>query len=60
MLKRSNSAFERAIALDPNLTSATGELITNRVDEGEVGNAYAEATSLVKRRPQSALSPLRS
>jgi eukaryotic-like serine/threonine-protein kinase len=56
MLKRSDSAFERAIALDPNLTSATGELITNRVDEGELGNAYAEATLLVKRRPQSALA----
>jgi hypothetical protein len=53
MLKRSDSAFERAIALDPNLTSATGELITNRVDEGELANAYAEATALVKRRPQS-------
>ena len=56
MLKRSNSAFERAIALDPNLTSATGWLITNRVDEGEVGNAYAEATALVKQRPQSAFA----
>jgi len=56
MLKRSDSAFERAIALDPNLTSATGELITNRVDEGELGNAYAEATALVKQRPQSAFA----
>ncbi|MGA7924687.1 MAG: protein kinase [Candidatus Sulfotelmatobacter sp.] len=56
MLKRSDSAFERAIALDPNLTSATGELITNRVDEGELVNAYAEATALVKRRPQSAIA----
>ena len=56
MLNRSDSAFERAIALDPNLTSATGELITNRVDEGEVANAYAEATALVKQRPQSAFA----
>ena len=56
MLKRSDSAFERAIALDPNLTSAPGELITNRVDEGELGSAYAEATSLVKQRPQSAFA----
>jgi serine/threonine protein kinase/tetratricopeptide (TPR) repeat protein len=56
MLKRSDSAFERAIALDPNLTSATAELITNRVDEGELVNAYAEATALVKRRPQSAIA----
>jgi serine/threonine protein kinase/TolB-like protein len=56
MLKRSDSAFERAIALDPNLTSATAELITNRVDEGELANAYPEATALVKRRPQSAIA----
>ncbi len=56
MLKRSDSAFERAIALDPNLTSAVGELIVNRIDEGELGNAYAEATILVKRRPQNALA----
>ncbi|PYX49943.1 MAG: hypothetical protein DMG76_35740 [Acidobacteria bacterium] len=56
MLKHSDSAFERATALDPNLTSAAGELITNRVDEGETGNAYAEASALVKRRPQSAIA----
>jgi Tfp pilus assembly protein PilF len=54
MLKRSDSAFERAIALDPDLTSAAGELIVNRIDEGEIGNAYAEAAALVKRRPQNA------
>jgi serine/threonine protein kinase/tetratricopeptide (TPR) repeat protein len=56
MLQRSDSAFESAIALDPNLTSAVAELITNRVDEGELGNAWAEATALVKRRPQSAIA----
>jgi hypothetical protein len=56
MLERSDSAFERAIALDPDLTSATGALIVNRVDEGELGNAYGEATALVKRRPQSAFA----
>jgi eukaryotic-like serine/threonine-protein kinase len=56
MLQRSDSAFERAIALDPNLTSAAAELITNRVDEGELANAWAEATALVRRRPQSAIA----
>src|SRR5208282_1159730 len=56
MLNRSDSAFERAIALDPNLTSATGQLIVNRVDEGDLGNAYAEARALVKRRPHGALA----
>src|SRR5580700_848655 len=56
VLKRSDSAMERALALDPDLTSAAGELIVNRIDEGELGNAWAEATALVKRRPQNALA----
>jgi TolB-like protein/tetratricopeptide (TPR) repeat protein len=54
MLKRSDSAYERALALDPNLIVAAGQLITNRAERGEIGNAYAEASALVKRRPDSA------
>jgi eukaryotic-like serine/threonine-protein kinase len=54
MFKRSDSAFERAIALDPNLILAAGQLITNRADRGEIGSAYARATALVMRRPDSA------
>jgi tetratricopeptide (TPR) repeat protein len=54
MLKRSDAAFERAVALDPNLILAAGQLITNRADRGEIGSAYAQATALVKRRPDSA------
>jgi tetratricopeptide (TPR) repeat protein len=54
MLKRSDSAFERAVALDPNLILAAGQLITNRADRGELGSAYAEASALVKQRPESA------
>jgi eukaryotic-like serine/threonine-protein kinase len=54
MLKRSDSAFEHAVALDPNLILAAGQLITNRTDRGEIGSAYAQATALVKRRPDSA------
>jgi len=54
MFKRSDSAFERAIALDPNLILAAGQLITNRADRGEVGSAYGQATPVVKRRPDSA------
>jgi tetratricopeptide (TPR) repeat protein len=55
-LKRSGSATERALALDPNLIDATAQLIANRTEEGELGNAYAEAAALVKRRPESALA----
>jgi DNA-binding winged helix-turn-helix (wHTH) protein/TolB-like protein len=54
MLKRSDSAFERALALDPNLISAAGALITNQTDRGNIGRAYAQASALVKRRPESA------
>jgi TolB-like protein len=54
MLKRSDSAFERASALDPNLISAAGGLITNQMDRGNIGRAYAQASALVRRRPESA------
>jgi TolB-like protein len=54
MFQRSNSAYERALALDPNRVAAAGFLITNRVERGELGRAYDAATDLVQRRPQSA------
>ncbi|MGA7461229.1 MAG: protein kinase [Candidatus Korobacteraceae bacterium] len=54
MFQLSNSACERAVALDPNLVVAAGQLITNRVERGELGKAYAAAQALVKRRPDSA------
>jgi TolB-like protein len=53
MFQRSNAAYERALALDPNLLRAAGQLITNRVERGESGRAYAEAQALVKRHPES-------
>ena len=54
MLRRSDSAFERALALDPNLISAAGALITNQSDRGNIGRAFAQASALVQRRPDSA------
>ncbi|HEY4962245.1 MAG TPA: hypothetical protein VII29_15405, partial [Terriglobales bacterium] len=54
MFKRSNSAYERALALDPNLPFAASSLIVNRTERGELIDAYAEAAALVKRRPESA------
>jgi eukaryotic-like serine/threonine-protein kinase len=53
MFQRSNAAYERALALDPNRVAAASNLITNRVERGELGRAYQAATDLVKRRPQS-------
>jgi eukaryotic-like serine/threonine-protein kinase len=54
MFQKSNAAYERAIALDPNRVAAASNLITNRVERGELGRAYDAATDLVRRRPQSA------
>ena len=54
MFQRSQSAYERALALDPNRMMAASNLITNRTERGELGRAYEAATDLVQRRPQSA------
>lgn len=51
--KRSNAAYERALSLDPNLIVAAGNLITNRVERGDLGEAYDAAKELAVRRPQS-------
>lgn len=54
MFQRSNAAYERAVALDPNRVMAASQLITNRVERGELGRAYDSATDLVRRQPQNA------
>ncbi len=54
MFQRSNAAYEKALALDPNREGAASSLITNRVERGDLGRAYDAATDLVRRRPQSA------
>ena len=54
MFKRSDSAYGRAIELDPNLVVASGYLVTNHADRGELFEAYRAAQELLKRRPESA------
>ncbi|HVI07253.1 MAG TPA: protein kinase [Candidatus Binatia bacterium] len=54
MFQRSRTAYEKALALDPNRVSAASQLINLRVERGELGPAYEAAVDLVKRRPQSA------
>jgi len=54
MFQRSNEAYERAVNMDPNRVVASGQLIANRVERGELGKAYQAAQALVKRRPESA------
>jgi serine/threonine protein kinase len=53
MLQRSDTAYERALALDPNLISAVTQLITALADRGELGKAYKEAQGLVNKRPEN-------
>ena len=54
MFQKSNSAYERAVSLDPNRVMAARGLITNRVERGDLGRAFDAATDLVAHRPQSA------
>jgi serine/threonine protein kinase/tetratricopeptide (TPR) repeat protein len=49
MYKRSYSAYERALSLDPNLMDAASQLITNRTERGELVDSYGEALALVNR-----------
>ncbi len=51
--QRSNAAYERALALDPNLVFAASNLIVNRVERGELEQAHQQARALVNKRPQS-------
>jgi serine/threonine protein kinase/Flp pilus assembly protein TadD len=53
MFQRSNAALERAVALDPNLVAAAGQLTNNAVERGELVKAYREARALVDRHPES-------
>ena len=54
MFQRSTKAYERAVELDPNRIVAAGQLITNRVERGELPKAYEAAQALLQRRPDSA------
>jgi eukaryotic-like serine/threonine-protein kinase len=54
MLQRANVAYDRALALDPNLIFAASEPIIIRLEQGNPGNAYEKAQSIVKSRPDSA------
>jgi eukaryotic-like serine/threonine-protein kinase len=54
MFQRARAALERALALDPNLVSAAGQLTALRVERGELVKAYQEAKALVERHPEDA------
>jgi tetratricopeptide (TPR) repeat protein len=52
--QRANTAFERALALDPNFIEPAGELTGAEVERGQVLKAYQDAKALVDRRPEKA------
>ena len=54
MFGRSETAYERALTLDPNLVLAAGQLSTNEAERGELVRAYTQAENLLKKRPDSA------
>jgi serine/threonine protein kinase/TolB-like protein/Flp pilus assembly protein TadD len=58
MFQRSNAAGERAVALDPNYVEPAVGLIINRVERGDLAQAYREAKALVERHPENASAHL--
>jgi eukaryotic-like serine/threonine-protein kinase len=56
MFSRSIAALERALVLDPDLSDAASQLISDRVEQGEMGKAYKDAAALVQRHPEKAMS----
>src|SRR5258708_19921733 len=58
MLKRSDSAMERALALDSNLVSAAAWLIARQSDRGDTTHAYAQASPIVTRPSRAAMTSL--
>jgi TolB-like protein/tetratricopeptide (TPR) repeat protein len=50
--ERAAAAHEKALSLDPNLTSSSQGLIVLDTEKGDLVGAYAKAADLVRRRPQ--------
>ena len=53
MLKRSDAALQRALALDSNYVFADAWLITNIVERGDVIQAYQRARALAEHHPEN-------
>jgi serine/threonine protein kinase/tetratricopeptide (TPR) repeat protein len=50
--ERAAAAHEKALSLDPNLTTSSQGLIVLDTEKGDLAGAYAKAADLVRRRPQ--------
>jgi eukaryotic-like serine/threonine-protein kinase len=53
---KSDAAYERALSLEPSRVSAAGYLAQNRVEHGNLKQAYTDAVDLAKRRPENAMA----
>jgi eukaryotic-like serine/threonine-protein kinase len=54
LFERAKTALQRALALDPNLVIAAGDLTLAHVERGELAQAYKEAKGTVARHPDNA------
>ncbi len=52
-IERYNAAMARAASLDPNSIATGAQLVTGRVEQGELTQAYQQAVDLVRRHPDS-------
>ena len=56
MLRRSDAAAERALALDPDSIEAINELVIHHTESGDLVKAFQQAQTMVRSRPDSAQS----
>lgn len=54
MMRRSDEAGERALALDPDYQDAAAEVILHNAERGKLAKSYREAQDLVNRHPDNA------
>jgi TolB-like protein len=53
---KSNSAYQRALKIEPGRTDAAGSLAINLADTGNLEKGLEDAQALVKRRPDNAFA----
>jgi serine/threonine protein kinase/TolB-like protein/Tfp pilus assembly protein PilF len=53
---RSNSAYQKALSLEPGRVGSAGFLAANEVEMGQLDKAYRSARDLVARRPDNAFA----
>jgi eukaryotic-like serine/threonine-protein kinase len=54
--EHSNTAYRKALGIEPGRASSLGFLTTNLVEMGNLDKAYQDARELVKRRPDNAIA----